>query len=174
MTETAFTDAAAWQVLHQEIRGLARARAANEHAMCRALLGAHRNGGWRQLGLASFLEYAERSAGLTPRQTEDRLRVAVALEQLPATDAELRSGRLPFTAVRELCRVMTSETEAPWLARVAALTVGDIQKLVAGRELGELPDDPPRARRHRLTFDVGAETYALFREAQAKVRASTG
>lgn len=174
MTETSFTDVAAWQVLHDEIRGLARARAANEHALGRALLRAHRNGGWRLLGLATFLEYGERFAGLTPRQTEDRLRVAVALERLPATDRALADGELPFTAVRELCRVMKPDTEALWLTGVEGLTVGDIEKLVAGREPGDLPDDPPRPRRHRLSFEVSAEVYALFRDAQAKVRADAG
>src|SRR5436190_6520216 len=172
MTERTFTDR--WPVLHEEIKGLARARAANEHAMCRALLTAHRDGGWRQLGVATFLEYAERFAGLTPRQTEDRLRVGFAMERLPATDLALATGVLPFTAVRELCRVVEPNTEALWLTSVEGLTVGEIQKLVAGREPGDLPEDPPRARRHRLSFEVSAEVYALFRDAQAKVRAEVG
>jgi hypothetical protein len=174
MNETVFTDVDGWRVLHEEIRGLARSRAANERAMGRALLRAHRDGGWRQLGVATFIEYAERFAGLTPRQTEDRLRVAFALERLPATDLALARGELPFTAVRELCRVMEPDTEAEWLTEVEGRTVGEIQQLVSGREPGDLPEDPPRARRHRLSFEVSPEVYALVRDAQAKVRAQAG
>jgi hypothetical protein len=121
--------------------------------------------------MATFGEYAERFARLTPRQTEDRLRVAVALERLPELDVALARGRLPFTAVRELCRVVEPGTERCWLDRTAGLSVGAIQKLVSGREPGDLPDDPPRAQRHRLSFEVGAEVYALFRDAQRMLRA---
>ena len=167
-------DVAPWQIIHDEILRLALVRAANEHALCGALLRAHRDGGWRKLGFASFLEYAERFAGTTPRQTEDRLRVAVTLEQLPGLDATLATGRLPFTAVRELTRVVTPDTEELWLAGTEGLTVGEIQRLVSGRVRGDLPDDPPRARRHRISLEVGADVYALFREARAKVRADSG
>src|SRR5688572_5125791 len=172
--DTPLADVASWQFIHEEILALALARAANEHALCGALLRAHRDGGWRKLGFASFLEYAEQFAGTTPRQTMDRLRVAVTLEQLPGLDAALATGRLPFTAVRELTRVITPDTEALWLARTQGLTVGEIQRLVSGREPGDLPDDPPRARRHRISLEVSADVYALFREAQAKVRADCG
>src|SRR5262249_28672596 len=58
----------------------------------------------------------ERIVGLTPRQTEERLRVARALERLPETSAALAGGRGPFTAVRELTRVLAPETEAEGLA----------------------------------------------------------
>jgi hypothetical protein len=171
MVDTPRARIAAFHSLHQEILGLAVARAANEHALCVALLAAHRDGGWRQLGIATFVEYAERFAGLTPRQTDDRLRVGVALERLPDLKVALATGRLPFTAVRELCRVVEPGTERCWLDRTSGLSVGEIQKLVSGREPGDLPDDPPRAQRHRLRFEVGAEVYALFREAQRKLRA---
>src|SRR5262249_39425498 len=35
---------------------------------------------------------------------------------------------------------------------------------------GDGPDDPPGPRRHRLVLDISAEAYALFRDAQAKLR----
>jgi Holliday junction resolvase RuvA-like protein/HNH endonuclease len=174
MMDTAVADAASWQIIHEEILSLALARAANEHALCGALLRAHRDGGWRKLGFASFLEYAEQFAGTTPRQTMDRLRVAVTLEQLPGLDAALATGRLPFTAIRELARVITPHTEELWLAGTQGLTVGEIQRLVSGRDRGDLPDDPPRAERHRISLEVSADVYALFRDAQAKLRADSG
>ena len=171
--DTVVADVAAWQIIHEEILTLALARAVNEHSLCRALLRAHRDGGWRRLGFGSFVEYAEQFAGTTPRQTMDRLRVAVTLEQLPGFDAALATGQLPFTAVRELTRVVTPDTEALWLTGTLGLTVGEIQRLVSGHERGDRPDDKPRAQRYRISIEVSAGVYAVFRDAQAKVRAES-
>src|SRR5215468_4014256 len=101
-----------WLLAHRDVLRVSRARAALEHALCRALLRAHRAEVWRPLGMATFFEYAERYVGLTARQTEERLRVAAALEALPATAAALADGRTHFTAVRELTRVAVADTEA--------------------------------------------------------------
>jgi HNH endonuclease len=159
-----------WHVIHEEVVALGKSRAQHEHLLGRALLRAYRALIWEPLGMASFAEYAEHYLGLTPRQAEERLRVATALESLPRLDRALASGERHFSAVRELTRVATAETEAEWMERSRDMTVGDIEKLVAGREPGDRPDDPQGPRRHRLVLDLSAETYALFREAQAKIR----
>src|SRR5262249_59087576 len=115
---------------------------------------------WRALGMATFFEYAERIVGLTPRQTEERLRVARALERLPETSAALAGGRVHFTAVRELTRVLAPETEAEWLAASEGKSVGEIETLVSGRRVGERPGGPARAgaRRHRIVPPGAAPT----------------
>src|SRR5262249_7723141 len=109
---------------------------------------------------------------LTPRQTEERLRVARALEGLPKASAALAGGRIHFTALRELSRVLTPETEAEWLTASEGKSVGEIEKLVSGRRVGDRPGDRPRAeaRRHRIVLEVSAETFAAYRQAQAKMR----
>ncbi len=91
-----------WEAAHRDLVRLAAARAAHEHALGAALLRALRAEVWRAMGMGSFHEYAERIVGLTPRQTEERLRVAMALEGLPRASAALAEGRIHFTAVREL------------------------------------------------------------------------
>jgi hypothetical protein len=125
----------------QDLVRLAATRAAHEHALGAALLRALRAEVWRALGMASFYEYAERVVGLTPRQTEERVRVATALEARPRTSAALADGRVHFTAVRELTRVSTVATEDDWLAAAEGKTVGEIACLVAGRRA------PPSATR---------------------------
>ena len=115
-------------------------------------------------------EYAERYLGLKPRETEERLRMAEALEALPLLDGAFAAGERFFSAVRELTRVATAETEAEWMGRTSDMTVGDIEKLVSGRERGDRPDDPQGPRRHRVVLDLSAEAFALFREAEAKLR----
>jgi hypothetical protein len=127
------------------------------------------------MGMASFHEYAGRVVGLSPRQTEERLRVALALEHLPLTSATLGAGGLHYSAVRELTRVVVPNTESEWLTAVEGKSVSEIQELVAGRRPGDHPGDPPKAeaRRHTIILEVSAETYATYREAQAKVRRDT-
>ena len=173
MMDTPVADTGSWQPIHDELVSLALARAVNDHALCVALLRAFDDGGWRKLGFASFLEYAERFARTTPRQTTDRLAVGRVMEQLPGLNEALATGRLPFTAVRELARVMTVENEAAWLSWTKNKTVSEIQQLVTGRKRGDLPNDPPRAQKHRITLEVSAGVFALYRDAQAKLRAES-
>jgi len=47
--------------------------------------------------------------------TSERLRVATSLEQLPKLSNSLRQGQLCWSAVRELTRVATADTEQAWL-----------------------------------------------------------
>jgi hypothetical protein len=161
-----------WEAAHRAVVRLAAARAAHEHALGAALLRALRAEVWRPMGTASFHEYAERIVGLTPRQTEERLRVALSLEELPRASSALAEGRVHFTALRELTRVIAPDTETEWLAVAEGKSVGEIEKLVAGQRTGDRPDDPPRAeaRRHTIVLEVSAETFATYREAQAKIR----
>jgi hypothetical protein len=58
-----------------------------------------------RLGFSSFGEYVERLFGYRPRSTQEKLRVAAALEQLPAMAQVLETGALSWSAIRELSRV---------------------------------------------------------------------
>ncbi len=134
------------------------------------LLRARRGLVWQPLGIGTFVEYAERHLGLTPRQSEDRIRVAVALETLPLLDAALASGEVHYSAMREITRIATPETEELWLMASRVRTVGEIEKLVAGRKPGDRPEDPAEPTRRKLTFEVSPAIYALFRDASAALR----
>jgi hypothetical protein len=76
---------------------------------CGARLEVH-----RIYGFASFREYVERVLAFRGRTTEERLRVAEALESLPHIAEAFRSGRLVYSVVRELTRVADAETEEAW------------------------------------------------------------
>ncbi len=161
-----------WKEIHDEILALGRDRARHEHALGRALRRAVRARVWEALGMATIVEYAERHAGLSPRQTEERLRVATALEGLPLLDAALAQGQLHFSIVREVSRIAMAHTEGEWIERVRGLASLEVARLVTGRVPGDRPDDPtrPEARRHKVTLDLSAEVYATFREARSKLR----
>jgi hypothetical protein len=165
-------DTCEWELAHHEITRLARDRAMHEHALGRALLRAKRAKAWEPMGLGTLYEYTERYAGLSFRQTEERIRVAEALEYLPLLSAALAEGVVHFSAVREITRVAVPETESAWVIAAKALSVGQIERMVRRKIKGDHPDDPdrPEANRHRIVLEVSPQTYAAYREAQAKLR----
>jgi hypothetical protein len=119
-------------------------------------------------GFGSFHEYVARLFGFNGRQTEERLRVAEALDRLPGLSVELAQGRLCWSVARELTRVATEETELEWISAAEGKTARDVESIVSGRTLGDVPSDPvkPEARMHRISMRVSAGTYALWEEAR--------
>ena len=165
-----------WQTAHQELVRIAHHRAELDRDEARWLLVAFRGRAHQRLGFASFAQYAERTLGYKPRTTEERPRVAEALEHLPELAEALQSGRLSWTAVREPSRVATRETESDWLKAAQGRTVREVEALVSVHRPGDTPAEPkdPSLRKHALHFEVSAETLALFREATEKLRRDAG
>jgi len=165
-----------WQVAHEALSRLARARAAADAEEGRWLLAAERAAVHVHLGYGSFSEYVERLFGYQPRSLQEKLRVAEALEGLPALARALSSGELSWSATRELTRVVVPDTEQEWLAFAQGKTVRQLEQVLAHRHCGDTPACPPdlSARRHTLRFDVAAETLALFREALSELRRRAG
>src|SRR5262245_53324481 len=91
-----------WQTAHAELSRLARQRAAADAEEGRWLLAAQRAAAHVHLGFGCFAEYIERMFGYRPRSTHEKLRVAAALESLPALASALESGRISWSAVPEL------------------------------------------------------------------------
>src|SRR5690348_3304130 len=129
----------AWQGAHAALLRLAKKRAGLDFEEGRWLLAALRAGTHLRLGYGSFHEYAERLFGYGARVTQERLRVAEALEALPATARELKAGRVSFSAVREVTRVATPNTEREWLEMAQRRTVRELEQLVSGHRPGSLP-----------------------------------
>jgi HNH endonuclease len=168
-------DTSAWQRAHQALSRLARRRAALDAEEGRCLLAALRAAAHVHLGFASFAEYAGRLLGYSARSTREKVRVAEALEGLPALTRALEQGHVSWSAVRELTRVVTDETEAEWLEFARGKTVRQLEEVVASAQPGDAPSSPrvPRVRRHVLRFEVAPETLAAFREASTRLRRSS-
>lgn len=167
---------AGWQELDRSVRRLARAHARLDAEEMQLLREAHRLRIWREVGCSTLLEYIEDRLGYTPRVAQERVRVALALTELPAIAAALHRGELPFTSVRELTRVATHETEARWLDACGGKRVHEIEKLVSGRKHGDLPTDPldPDITTIALRYDVKPSTAALLRAAKQALEAQRG
>jgi len=165
-----------WEDVHERLQSFAKRRAGLEWEEGRLLRDAQRTGVHRRLGFASLSEYVERLFGYNGRLVKEKLRVAQSLEELPGTSEALRTGELVWSAVRELTRVATADTERTWLDAARGLTVRQVEELVSGRAPGDLPSGAadPTLRRHVLRFEVTGETRALLQEALGKLRREAG
>ena len=155
---------------------LAKERAALDAEEARWLCLAVKIEIWREVACSTMLEYVERRLGYAPRTAQERLRVAFALQELPAIAHALETGELTFSGVRELSRVATAETEQAWLGASAGKSVHEIEKLVSGHRLGDLPGDPldPELASKTLRYEVKPGTAALLREAKRALEKQRG
>ncbi|HUH04980.1 MAG TPA: DUF222 domain-containing protein [Kofleriaceae bacterium] len=128
-----------WQVIHRELTRLAKARAALDAEEAYWLREGHEVRVWVQAGFATYAEYLEGQVGYRRGTARERIRAALALGELPAMTEALSEGRIPWTAVRELSRVVTGDTEDVWLDAAAGYSVRQIEAMVAGLSRGDLP-----------------------------------
>src|SRR5260221_8871917 len=123
-----------WRREHEQLSRLAKTRAQLDWEEGGALLRALRSCVHLHLGFGSFAEYIERILGYGPRWTEERLRVAEALEGLPELGKSLRNGDVGWSAARELTRVATPESEHQWIEVARGRTIRQIESLVGGHK----------------------------------------
>ncbi len=160
--------------VHAELAAIACARSELDARELRLLRELKRLEMWRDLGYATAFEYLETELGYTPRMAYERLKIAEALAELPNLEAALAANELHLSAVRELSRVATPDTEEEWLDKAIGLNLREVEQLVCGHKYGDRPDDPPdpKLRRRTLTFaDILPETDAMLR--QARIAAAT-
>src|ERR1700709_2271494 len=104
-----------WQDIDRALRSIAKRRGALD-AEEAVLLGAVvRPEIWRPLGKASLLDYLETVLGYGPKAAHERVRVALALDELPMLAEALATGEQSYSAIKELTRIATAKTQAEWL-----------------------------------------------------------
>jgi hypothetical protein len=167
---------APWVLAHEAVLEVAHERARLERREGTTLLGAFRQRVHQHLGYGAFAEYTDRHLGYCHRTTADKLRTAEALEQLPELALAQKEGRLHASAVRELARIATLETESTWIEAARGRRVREIERMVSGRARGDSPTSAPRPEleKHVLRFEVSAETLAAFREAMRRINEQSG
>jgi hypothetical protein len=165
-----------WRIADRELRGNARDRSGLDAHEMSWLRVAEKLQIWKPLGMVSMIDYMERVLGYKPRTGQERLRVARALADLPQISEALAKHDLKFSPARELCRVATPQTEAAWLERAAGKNTREIEEMVAGRQPGDLPDDPPDPdlEMHMLQVEVSGATYALYRQTRLAANDENG
>jgi hypothetical protein len=158
-----------WRRLHQRLRGIAKRRAALDAEEARCLREAYETKLWRRFGYAHINEYLERALGYSPQVGVERLRVALALAELPQIEASLADGALPYSAVRELTRVANAETEQAWLYKALGKSLREIEQMVSGRKRGDRPEDPanPDLVMRVVRLELAPAVFAMFRQVRS-------
>jgi hypothetical protein len=165
-----------WVEVDRRLREYARHRASLDAAEAFDLLRAEQLKLHCLCGFATMYEYLERKLGYGPHAARERMRVARTLARLPEITAALARGELSYSAVRELTRVATAETEASWLAAAEGKAVNQIERLVTGHQPGDEPEDPthPDLRPRVVRIELPPEVYALWRQARSVIATERG
>jgi 5-methylcytosine-specific restriction endonuclease McrA len=164
------------QEIDRQLRRLAKQRAGLDAEESRWLRRAEEQDSWRALGYVHALEYLEEVFGYAPRTAQEKLRVARELGSLPAMEAELESGNLPYSIVRELTRVATPQTEAAWLEKARGRNYRQVEQMLAGHKKGNEPTDAPDPTliEHDVRWRLDAPTRALLRETRRYIEDEMG
>jgi hypothetical protein len=105
-------------------------------------------GGWNT-GFRSCAAWLAWRVGLDLGAARERVRVARALETLPALAEALARGELSYAKVRALTRVATPETEARLMAVGRAGTAAHVERIVRGwRRVDRQAEAREAARQH--------------------------
>ena len=157
-----------WRAIDRELRSIAKRQRALDAEEAALLCVVARQQIWRQFGCATMLEYLEMIFGYGPKVGHERVRVALAIDELPELRKALANGEVSYSALRELTRVVTPNTQCGWLAAVRGKSVRQVEDLVRTHRKGDLPTDPadPDLKPRRLQFEVSKATEALLRQAR--------
>ncbi|MFT3696683.1 MAG: HNH endonuclease [Kofleriaceae bacterium] len=171
-----FDGVGTWQEIDFALRELAKDQCALDAREAPLLREVIRGDVWRRASKVSLYAYLEDVLGYGPKVARDRVRVAVALEQLPETSRALATGEHSYTAVRELTRIVKPETEVEWLDAIRGCNSARVQELVSMHEEGDRPTDPanPQVKKCVVTIEFTPAQYARWRQAQTEITREVG
>jgi hypothetical protein len=149
----------------------------------RLLAEFHHREGWQDTGFGSTAEWLAWRIGILPGAARERVRTALALEQLPRASEAMKNGELSFTKVRALTRVATPETEEALLDFARAGSAANLERVVRGwktlERKSEVTAEQIRYRSRRFSAWVDDDGMVVVRgrldpEAGAVFRGSSG
>ncbi len=109
------------------------------HEMLTLVAEFDRRDGWAD-AFDSCAEWLAWRTGRTVATCRENVRVAHALEDLPATSAEMKAGRLSYAKARAITRVATPQTEAELLDYAHKGSAAAVERMVWGvRHRGKCP-----------------------------------
>ena len=110
----------------------------------------HHRDGWQGTGRGSTVEWLAWRISVKPGGARERLRTALALEELPETSEAMRMGQLSFTKARALTRVATPENESALLEFAYAGSANNLERVVrAWKSLDRKSEVTAEQIRHR-------------------------
>ncbi|MGH3745185.1 MAG: DUF222 domain-containing protein, partial [Mycobacteriales bacterium] len=89
-------------------------------------------GGWHGTGIRTCAQWLSWRCGLSPSAAGEQLRVAHALERLPAVRGAFAAGKISFSKARALTRAATPENEEALVETATACTASQLDRLCRG------------------------------------------
>ena len=135
------------------------------HEMLTLVAEFDRREGWAD-AFDSCAEWLAWRTGRTVATCRENVRVAHALEDLPATSAGMKAGRLSYAKARAITRVATPETEGKLLAYADRGSAAAVERMVREvRQLsrdGEIGAEEARHRARAFSVVIDADgTYVV-------------
>jgi len=110
----------------------------------------HRREGWRDTAFPSTAEWLAWRVGIRLGTARERLRAALALEDLPQTSEALEGGRISFAKARALTRVATPDNENVLLDLAYSCSAAHLERMVrAWKTLDRRSEITAEQIRHR-------------------------
>lgn len=118
--------------VEREMTALAGHLAAGTCRFLELLAAFDNGGGWHGTGMRTCAQWLSWKCGLSPSAAGEQLRVAHALETMPAVRASFASGRLSYSKVRALTRVVTPDSEGALVDTARGCTASQLDRLCRG------------------------------------------
>ena len=159
------------------IRGSNRSSGVSERNLGFYLLDFDERRLYLDFGCSSTAAFAQNKIQVHPRKTRELLRIARALEELPLVDRAFDEELVFWSAVREITRVATCQTEREWLALAQKSSLRAVEAAVSRAGQGEPPPrEPfgPSQSVHRVIAELAPARYALWEAACRRIGETQG
>jgi hypothetical protein len=122
---------------------------------------------WKDTGFSSTAEWLTWRIGIKLGAARERLRTALALEELPAISEAMKNGELSFSKTRALTRVATADNETALLDFALAGSAANLERMVSGWKAmdrkSEVTAEQIRYRSRRLSAFVDTDGMVVVR-----------
>lgn len=108
-----------------------------------------RREGWGEWGIRSCAHWLMWRCGLSAATAHEHVRVARALEHLPAISASFARGEISYSKVRAVTRIATAESEDTLLMWARHGTASQLERISRGVLASEAAEEPARKHRRR-------------------------
>ena len=129
-------------------------------------------------GYTSAAQFAEARLDMAKRTARELIRAGKELRDLPILDESFCEGRLSWTKVRLLLRIVEAETEQGWVDLAEKLSVRELERRIVRSRKGDRADQQNSKAIGEVTFrvnaKVGALTLATLEKAREKASALLG
>jgi len=145
----------------------------DHYAMGDILTKLYRESTFTKWGYATWPQYVESELDFARRKADYCIAISEFIGRLrPEFAAEFR--KMPWTAVRELCTVVTNENASEWLARVKGQTVAGIAAMRRSvKSTGEITDGENKKLKS-VAFKCSEEQVENITRALARAEAIAG